>query len=724
MEQPSPTKYKYQPLLEPDSIRVLQLHPSSDLTASPQCDLIGMRLCDSDNADHSYTAISYVWGDERDSHTISIGSSELTVGKNIHSALRHIRRRDRWIRLWVDAICINQFDLTERNHQVQQMCAIYSAAKETVIYLGDQDGGNTGLSAWNFLERKSEWAMDENGDVDYSIPAKMEQKVEFRGDLDDVEIDVLERPWFRRVWVFQEVVVSRNLSIQCGSRKISWNEFCQVLLLNARYHDRYGFSIGRTEKIDVVRDMFHARSSYQEAHGMGDLVPSWLARVENYKGGDASILNTLSRTRQLEAFDPRDKIYAVLGVSTGVEVTGELIAVNYHKPCSLVYLDFARYIMEKTHSYEVLSYLDDWSFGSHHPLRSSRHLQHSQNPGLVAVFLLNLRDSDHVLTNSDPQQRRKEYLPSWVPNWDRSDWSYSSPWNFRYTPRTVLSTLEPETESQTALRNDLVTKGRIWVNSRALVAVGVIIGEVIERSPSIAILGYDELSFQDIRDRCHDNPTKLAEEIIGQWQNILGQGELTVSLRNTLEPQNCADLSNIGRLFNHHPSPPRNSVEYHLLSRGRKSVAWSDDNNKAVAVVRDKGSIVETKRVAAYQRFNETDEVELEGLALLPSRTVSDLDGSRNLIVYLRGSRVPFLVHQNIIGTDLEHKRQIRKGLNAILQIENCTMIGECLVNGFDDIAEDCEAILQESETSTELKSGDGLPVWTPFTHGRVFLIS
>ena len=753
MAQLSPTKYEYQPLLEPDSIRVLQLHPSSDLTASPQCDLIGMRLCDSHQPERAYTAISYVWGDERDSHTISIGSSELTVGKNIHSALRHIRRRDRPIRLWVDAICINQSELTERSHQVQQMCAIYSAAKETTIYLGDQDGGNTGKSAWNFLERNSEWSVNGDGDEDHSIPAKMEQLLEFRGDLDDVEIDVLGRPWFRRVWVFQEVVVSRFVTIQCGNRKIAWDDFCQILLLSPRYHDRYGFSIGRSGKIDVVRDMFHARFSYQEAHGMGDLGPSWHSKVENYKGGDSSILNTLSRTRQLEAFDPRDKIYALLGVSTGIHLNSDLIAVDYHKLCSEVYRDFARHVMETDRNYDILSYIDDFSTGKPHISQCSKCRRHfeglrdtdscsssassdssdaldspdsPQSSCSVGTNPWDDRTRDFVLERNFVPLKKEAtgYLPSWVPNWDRSAWNTPSPWKFRYTSRTILSTLEPENHFHSEVRKASVSRSRMWASQQTLAAVGVIIGEVVEYGASIALLGNDELRFQDIRDRWCEDQSRLTEAILEQWQHVLNQGELTLQEGNSLERPYPNSLPILARLLNRQADPPRDSVEYHLLARGRKSIAWNDDNNKAVAVVRDKTSIIETKRVAAYQRFNERSEVVSEGLALLPSRKLNTRYAGKYLIVYLRGSRVPFLVRQTGSSAHLNDKRQVREGLSSALQVEHCAIFGECLVNGFDEIVKDCEEALEESKPSGENDSGEMPPAWTPFSHARVFLIS
>jgi hypothetical protein len=82
-------------------------------------------------------------------------------------------------------------------------------AIETVIYLEDAIG-NTCSSAWNCLERHSSWAMDDNRNIDRNRPFRQEERLDFRGDLDDVENTVLSRVWFRRVWVFQEVVVSKK----------------------------------------------------------------------------------------------------------------------------------------------------------------------------------------------------------------------------------------------------------------------------------------------------------------------------------------------------------------------------------------------------------------------------------------------------------------------------------------------------------------------------------
>jgi Heterokaryon incompatibility protein (HET) len=389
---PPPSTYQYLGLTEPDSIRILLLFPSSQPTSEVKCDLIHARLSENIEGKNSYTTLSYVWGNERDSHSVRVRDKRLTVGRNVDSALRHLRRRDLPIRLWVDAICINQLDLTERNHQVHQMRAIYSASQETIIYLGDEDGGNTCNSAWNFLERHCHWAMNKNHDIDYTLPTARENILEFRGDLEDVGSDVLKRAWFRRVWVFQEVVVSQKLSIQCGNRRIPWDDFCKILLLSPRHHDQYGLSMSRSEEIDAVRDMFQARCSYQKTHGLEHLRPSWHADVEDYKGQSSDVLNVLARSRRLESSDPRDKIFALLGISTGIDLDDEKVAINYRKPCVLVYRDFARYIMETTNSYDLLSYLDKNLVGAERTLLETMIVCTSTRPSILSTISFDIME--------------------------------------------------------------------------------------------------------------------------------------------------------------------------------------------------------------------------------------------------------------------------------------------------------------------------------------------
>lgn len=116
----------YSPLDGPDSIRLLQfLSPNGSDPLS--CSLLTARL----DEKPSYEALSYCWGGGETSSIIQCNGRDLTVTANLYRALRSLQRlEDSACRLfWVDAVCINQGDISERNSQVLRMHQIYSTAK-------------------------------------------------------------------------------------------------------------------------------------------------------------------------------------------------------------------------------------------------------------------------------------------------------------------------------------------------------------------------------------------------------------------------------------------------------------------------------------------------------------------------------------------------------------------------------------------------------------------
>lgn len=95
----------------------------------------------------SYEALSYAWGDDAQKSTIVMsggrGDALFEVTLNLESALLNLRKRqtgqttDLQMFIWIDALCIDQTNLEERNIQVQRMRSIYRNARRVVVYLGD-----------------------------------------------------------------------------------------------------------------------------------------------------------------------------------------------------------------------------------------------------------------------------------------------------------------------------------------------------------------------------------------------------------------------------------------------------------------------------------------------------------------------------------------------------------------------------------------------------------
>lgn len=84
-----------------------------------------------------YEALSYMWGPLESTLDIEVDNSRVVIRNNLYAALKALRRKNEELRLWVDAICINQENVVERSSQVAIMSEIYRAASRVLVWLGD-----------------------------------------------------------------------------------------------------------------------------------------------------------------------------------------------------------------------------------------------------------------------------------------------------------------------------------------------------------------------------------------------------------------------------------------------------------------------------------------------------------------------------------------------------------------------------------------------------------
>jgi hypothetical protein len=147
-----------------------------------------------------YEAVSYTWGDPDNLRPITLEGSDRYVTKNLEIALQHFRYHHAVRRLWVDALCINQQDNEDRLHQVQLMRFVYQNAGRVLVWLGPSFDNSD--RAGVFLKVKGEeiQAARRAGD---SIPVGS-----FPPDAVKAVYDLMRRPYWYRVWVFQEVSLS------------------------------------------------------------------------------------------------------------------------------------------------------------------------------------------------------------------------------------------------------------------------------------------------------------------------------------------------------------------------------------------------------------------------------------------------------------------------------------------------------------------------------------
>ena len=160
--------YEYEELPKSGYIRVMTLHPASRFRSLIRCDLDAAPLDPTSN----YAALSYSWGMDKDgdisqSRTITISGKVLPITQNLFEGLRRIRDRAVSKRIWIDAVCINQGDIQERNDQVAQMGKVYSSATHVVIWLGEGESErkDEAIFALASCDWKDDWREAEPDDI-------------------------------------------------------------------------------------------------------------------------------------------------------------------------------------------------------------------------------------------------------------------------------------------------------------------------------------------------------------------------------------------------------------------------------------------------------------------------------------------------------------------------------------------------------------------------------
>jgi hypothetical protein len=233
-------EYKYVPLLDPLFIRLLKLQPDS---SGPETSQICITLQEISLDDHiSYESVSYTWaseyGDQERSSPIECNKDGfIMVTTNCEAALRRLRLTESVRILWLDAICINQDDSTERIQQVILMRAIYSNVSNVLVWLGKASVKcdpetlrpylDIGIDYLYWLGVEAIERASEKPDSDYHLTGSMYSAVrelrsrepddavarspEFRGLM-----KILSYSFWNRVWVIQELALPPSIVLFCG----------------------------------------------------------------------------------------------------------------------------------------------------------------------------------------------------------------------------------------------------------------------------------------------------------------------------------------------------------------------------------------------------------------------------------------------------------------------------------------------------------------------------
>jgi hypothetical protein len=229
------------------SLSKTKVHSGSGASAIPKW-VVGKLVEVNLDKPPRYEALSYTWDAENDSgdRFIILNEKPLPISGNCAEALLRLRHRS-WTRqhrcLWIDAICIDQTSIPERNHQVALMGEIYRKATRVVVWLGEGDNESDAVAKrLNLMEKY-------NGGRK-QVPAKIREEcmsiMAITGlQLADQNIQdssrhwptrngygtrtywfthaLLDRRWFQRIWTVQEFAMARQNLMLCGNASFTWS---------------------------------------------------------------------------------------------------------------------------------------------------------------------------------------------------------------------------------------------------------------------------------------------------------------------------------------------------------------------------------------------------------------------------------------------------------------------------------------------------------------------
>jgi hypothetical protein len=264
------------------------------------------------NVHPPYEALSYTWGSNELVECITLDRKPFWITDNLHSVLQCLRLCDRDRILWIDAVCINQEDKVEQSQQVQQMAQIFEKAEKVLFWLGKATPQMISLME----------TLDRFRNIDPGCYHKQETIEHPSWEDHSIAIkQIFNREWFTRVWILQEVAKARRADVCCGRRSIPAEIFVLAPSLIKQEPPRHCKPV-----LDIMAEL--SRSN------------SWWAQTRNLR-------TLVQKFQSSKATDERDKIYALLGMSSDPLDTKNL-PIDYRRPTSQVVHEAMTYFLRST----------------------------------------------------------------------------------------------------------------------------------------------------------------------------------------------------------------------------------------------------------------------------------------------------------------------------------------------------------------------------------------
>lgn len=291
-------------------------------------------------AQPEYEALSYTWGLALKPRSITVDHQlDFPVTDNLYAALTRLRRADEVRTLWVDAVCINQTDLTERSSQVAIMQHIYRGATSVLVWLGDAP-----------LRAVPSRPCGEGQGTVCQSSTRQDGPDKYHSTTDALMATLRQtrQNWWERTWVVQEFVHAVREPVFCfEAQAMRLHSFVQTL----------------QDSITEV-DIATVPDDAATAANMGALFAA-LRYFQSVQGllltQSSTLIHAYARMSSLDASDPRDRLYSLRSMLMPVDAA--VITPDYAKSVVDVFTRTTERAIMQWNSLQILSLA---SFGNTH----------------------------------------------------------------------------------------------------------------------------------------------------------------------------------------------------------------------------------------------------------------------------------------------------------------------------------------------------------------------
>lgn len=282
-------------------MRLLRIVAASNEEETISCETIHVLFGEK----RKFEALSYRWGESMSELPILLNGVEIKVRQNLSDALCMLRRRAGPEKLyWIDALCINQDDVAERNLHLQLMRSIFFRAYTVLVWLGK-------------MHDQYEPTVSELQDLDDAEKSKRSHEykslIEKKIKVNSLEMaeKLYQDQYWNRVWIVQEIGLARQIEVCLGESSINWSAFIKPFALH---------------KMEDWGGPLRLNSTKANKHD-----------------GACRLIQLLTDYESSACQNPKDKVYGLIGLAKDAQC----FPMDYNKSLFQIWTDVMEFLNDR-----------------------------------------------------------------------------------------------------------------------------------------------------------------------------------------------------------------------------------------------------------------------------------------------------------------------------------------------------------------------------------------